>query len=275
MDYITEKYANEYTNPPFGGNGLGEFVYYRTYSRYNEKKGKREEWKDTCRRTVNYSMSFYSGYKDNKEEEAKDLFQHLFEMKTFTAGRTLWIGGTEAAKRNPLANFNCAFIVIDSMKSFEELFHLLLVGAGVGFRVLEKDISKLPEINDKIALANKPYHGKRKEERIEETMAFEEDGNYYIVVGDSKKGWTQALSHYLNAIQRQDLETILVNYDSVRPKGEMLKTFGGRSSGHEALRDMFKGIHRVLKHKGSFLTSIKCLDIANIIGYYVVVGGRV
>lgn len=273
--YLKDSFIKEYKDkkPPFGP--LGEFVYYRTYSRWLDGEKRREHWYETVRRVVEYSMKFYTGPASYEvlRIEAENLYDQMFNLKGFTSGRTLWVGGTEAAEKTKTANFNCAGLVVDNYQSFSDLFYLLLVGSGVGFRVLPTDVSKLQPINDKISLANKPYNGKQPEERIENTMSFEEDGCYYIVVGDSKQGWVESLTEYLKALQRKDVETIIINYDSVRPRGEPLKTFGGRSSGHQALRDMFKYIHRVLKHQGDNLTTVQCMDICNIIGYHVVVGG--
>lgn len=276
--YLSEEFLLQYDDkiPPFGGNGLGEFVYLRTYSRWMPEKQRRETWQETCQRVVDYSMSLYQGPAsfDDLVKEAQELYDDLFYMRSFPAGRTLWIGGTKAADISPLANFNCSFVVIDGFEKFTELFYALMVGSGVGLRILPEDVEKLPNVNTKVVLANKPYHGKQPRERIEDSMQFEEDGNVYIVVGDSKNGWIQALRFYFDAIIRKDVQAVMINYDSVRPYGEPLKTFGGRASGHQSLRDMFKFIHRVVTSGNKRLTSLQCLDIANTIGYYVVAGGK-
>ena len=275
--YLSEEFLSQYKHkkPPFGGNGLGEFVYLRTYSRWLPEKQRRETWQETCQRVVEYSMSLYQGpatYED-LASEAMALYDTLFHLRAFPAGRTLWIGGTKAAQDVPLANYNCSFVVIDDFEKFVELFYALMVGSGVGFRVLPEDVSNLPDVNTKAVLANKPYHGKIPDERIEDSMRFEEDGNVYIVVGDSKNGWIQSLRFYFDAITRKDVQAVMINYDSVRPYGEPLKTFGGRASGHQSLRDMFKFIHRTVTSGNKRLTPLQCLDIANTIGYYVVAGG--
>jgi adenosylcobalamin-dependent ribonucleoside-triphosphate reductase len=78
----------------------------------------------------------------------------------------------------------------------------------------------------------------------------------------------------------RSINTIIINYSHVRPKGERLKTFGGTASGHSSLKNMFIKITSVLKKRGMLtnedyakLKPIDCLDIANIIGENVVVGG--
>jgi adenosylcobalamin-dependent ribonucleoside-triphosphate reductase len=279
--YLSETFLNKYAhlNPPFGGNGLGAFIYLRTYSRWLDEQLRRETWLETCARVVEYSMSLYTGSAtvDALQEEAEYMFDMMFNLKVFPAGRTLWIGGTEAAKKFGSANFNCAFVVVDTLDAFVDTFHLLMVGSGVGFRVLPRDIDKLPQFNTNIVIAHKPWHGKQKIERVEETLVYEDKddkASILIVVGDSKGGWVRALEAYLDAMTRKDVESIVINYDSVRPQGEILKTFGGRASGHQALKNMFRAIHKVItKRTGGKLLPIDAMDIENHIASNVVVGG--
>ena len=84
------------------------------------------------------------------------------------------------------------------------------------------------------------------------------------------------------------VHTIKISYNSVRPKGERIKTFGGIASGPENLKDMFVGIDRVLKNQidkwlapldfdlssgAAKVRPIHILDIGNLIGQNVVMGG--
>jgi adenosylcobalamin-dependent ribonucleoside-triphosphate reductase len=285
MSYLSDKFLAQYDSKevPFGGNGLGHFVFLRTYSRWLEDKQRRETWRETAHRVVDYSMALYNGpaNKQELEKEAEQMFDALFNLKVFTAGRTLWIGGTESAKRFGSANYNCSFVVFDKLSAFTDLFHLLMVGAGVGFRILFDDVLQLPSFNTHIVVAHKPYNGKVIGERREDTVIFEESSgdfgdlaSVHIVIGDSKSGWVDALGAYIQTMLRNDVESIIFNYDSVRPAGEVLKTFGGRASGHQALKRMFRNIHKVIKNApNGKLFPLHVLDIANHIGANVVVGG--
>lgn len=197
--YLSDEFINQYDidNVPFGGSGLGNFVYLRTYSRWLPDKNRRENWIETARRVVEYTIGLYKGPATTEDltKEAQQLFDAMFNLKVFTAGRSLWIGGTEAEKRFGTANFNCSFVVMDKLSGFTDLFHLLMVGAGVGFRILPEDVSKLPRFNTHIVVAHKPYNGKIVTERREDTVVFEEKedtkqalASVHIVVGDSKQG---------------------------------------------------------------------------------------
>lgn len=53
----------------------------------------------------------------------------------------------------------------------------------------------------------------------------------------------------LTDTDKKHIHTIKISYNSVRPKGERLKTFGGTASGHQPLKEMFEGIDDVLKNR--------------------------
>jgi ribonucleoside-diphosphate reductase alpha chain/ribonucleoside-triphosphate reductase len=277
LNFLWNTFLDKYPDNPKWNSILGQFVYLRTYSRFDANKGRREHWKETCRRVVEYSMGLYKGPATFNElqVEAQNLFEEMFNLRLFTAGRTMWIGGTEAANKFPLSNFNCSFTVVDSLEAFVDAFYLMMLGTGVGFRILPEDVAQLPKINSRVVVAHKPYHPKeKKEDRIEQTQVYRESDSVYIVVGDSKEGWVDALRIYFDALTSQEpVESIMINYDSVRPQGELLKTFGGRASGHTALRTMFKQIHKVVCRGGSAMDTVQAMDIMNIIGSCVVVGG--
>lgn len=273
-DFISpyKKAENPMTN-------IGMFTFYRTYSRWIEEEGRREYWWETCRRAIEYNCSLAKCSK----EEAQQLFHNMFYLKQFVAGRTLWIGGTEVTDNYALANFNCSGVVIDEMCKFTELFYLLMVGAGVGFRILPEDVIKLPDVRTDIKIIHQPYMELPKDRREDITSLTFKYGSAKIVVGDSKEGWVQALRFYLDILTKREystIGTILINYDNVRPRGERLKRFGGTASGHDSLQNMFTKIHKVISNLGidtgskySKLKTINCLDIVNIIEENVVTGG--
>lgn len=284
--FLTDEFLDKYTNqnPPF--TELGEFVYYRTYSRWLDDKKRRETWLETCRRSVEYNISLEYRHRlkkglpidmDELRRQAEDLFDRQFHLKGFLSGRTLWVGGTVVAERYPLANFNCAFTEIRRFKDFTELFYLLMVGAGVGFRATQDTIKDIEPYRVDVQLEQEPYNPVPKEQRQDYTSTeeFERDGVRYlrVIVGDSKEGWVGALLEYFNGRISGKYDVIRINYDNVRRKGERLKTFGGTASGHESLQIMFTKIDKILNREGGKLSSVGVLDICNIIGENVVAGG--
>lgn len=186
--------------------------------------------------------------------------------------------------RGGIHTHNCAYVTMDSIEAIKDLFYLLMVGTGVGFRILKSDVAKFPKVKQGIKLTHKKYNPVPESFR-DEFSSLRFDGKSpkaKIIVGDSKEGWIQALNHYFELVTNTliRIDEIEVVYDSVRPKGERLKTFGGTASGHESLQTMFQKIHNVIntdmyapRPVDGVLRPIHLLDICNIIGENVVVGG--
>jgi len=277
---LTEAFVSKYKHKPNPMNQLGNFVYYRTYSRWLPEEKRREYWWETVRRAVEYNCSLVPTTK----HEAERLYDNIFNLKQFLSGRTFWVGGTDVAKHYPMANFNCSFTVIDNFDSYKDLFYLLMVGSGVGVRVLKNDVARLPKLRTDFEVIHEDYSPVPKSDREDSTsLEFSRNNTVRIIIGDSKEGWVQSLDFYIKILysnEYRNIKTIIINYNNVRPKGELLKTFGGTASGHKSLKNMFTKMTNVIKKRGILdnevyvrLLPIDCLDMANIIGENVVVGG--
>lgn len=311
---LTDEFIANYPEFPAHMNALGTFVYYRTYSRWLPSEGRRETWKETCRRATEYNVQLgvkhteKIGYPVDYEwhrKEAEMLFDNMFNLRQFLSGRTLWVGGAEngVADKYPLSNFNCSFINIRSWSDLGDLFYLLLVGTGVGLKITKAFADGLTPIRTNATLLHSDYEPVPKDARYEHSVLRDmENGYAKIYVGDSKEGWVESLRIYFDILTEakyEHIHTVKISYNSVRPNGERLNTFGGTASGHEPLREMFAGIDNVLKNRIDStlepldliapidmydvpgecwieyrrVRPIHILDIANLIGNNVVVGG--
>lgn len=274
---LNQEFLEQFPDFPQHMGNLAKLVYYRTYSRWLPDEGRRETWKETCARAVEYNCSLAP----TSLYEAQSLFRNMFNLKQFISGRSLWIGGSEASKKTKLANFNCSFVVIDSIKSLCDLFYLLMVGTGVGVRILPSDVEKLPTFRDDVTLFAQYNKNSTKQRGREYTITEQEDDMFVIKIGDSKEGWVDALRAYLNFMASPSkCNNILIDYTEIRVKGATLSSFGGTASGYESIMDMFTKIHNVIqngmfssKPENGRLRPIHCLDICNLIGQNVVVGG--
>lgn len=274
---LNQEFLEQFPDFPQHMDNLAKLVYYRTYSRWLPDEGRRETWKETCARAVEYNCSLAP----TSLYEAQSLFRNMFNLKQFISGRSLWIGGSEASKKTKLANFNCSFVVIDSIKSLCDLFYLLMVGTGVGVRILPSDVNKLPTFRDDVTLFAQYNKDSTKQRGREYTITEQEDNMFVIHIGDSKEGWVDALRAYLNFMSvPSDCKNILIDYTEIRVKGATLSNFGGTASGYESILDMFTKIHNVIqngmfssKPENGRLRPIHCLDMCNLIGQNVVVGG--
>lgn len=307
--YLDKDFVRSYKDkePPFGQ--LGAVVYLRTYSRYLSRYKRREFWYETVARVVDYSMSL-----DNRERtpvvlaelkaEAKELYDHIFNLKVYPAGRTLWVGGSEETREDGTANFNCSLRTIDSLDAYPEMMYLLMVGAGTGFSVERMYVDQLPKLYS-IPVSHKPYKNKAKADRAEFTTAtfyhnHVKTGEFTarlenlvdtncpliaenaakadyveIQVGDSKVGWCAALRIFLHLHTFSHIKQIVFDYSSVRPQGERLRKMGGRASGPEPLKTTFQKIAWTIKYKTveNKLTPTSAMDFANFIAEAIVCGG--
>jgi len=135
---------------PFGFNGLGEFVYLRTYARVKDD-GKLENWAETVYRVVNGTYTMQKNHilehdmewdEQRAQESAREMYELIFTFKFTPPGRGLWTMGTDITEKKGIyaALNNCAFIsTADVAREFSKPFRFLMdqsmLGVGVGFDV--------------------------------------------------------------------------------------------------------------------------------------------
>ena len=217
------------------------FIHKSRYAKYHEGSG-RESWDDTVTR---FSVNVIRDMVDPKTKYA--LEQAILGLEVMPSMRSLMTAGA-AAERDNTCMYNCSYLAVDDLKSFDEAMFILLCGTGVGFSVERQSISKLPEVPE----------------------LFDSETN--IVVKDSKEGWAKSLRQLIALLYSGEVPTWDVS--KVRPAGAPLKTFGGRASGPAPLVDLFNfTIATFKKASGRKLSSVECHDIMCKIGEVVVVGG--
>ena len=82
-----------------------------------------------------------------------------------------------ALERDHVAGYNCSYLPIDDVKSFDETMYVLLCGTGVGFSVEHNHIEKLPVVAETFSRTDS-----------------------VIVVEDSKAGWAKAFRELLSML---------------------------------------------------------------------------
>lgn len=253
---FVEKYADKERsgNHPLldSFNGLGYVVYKRTYARpiYDSEGSihRTEEWHETVRRVVEGANRVGARL---EYHELEKLFDLIWNLKCFPAGRMLWQLGTDNMDRlGGDSLVNCWFVDIKSVDDFVWLFERLMLGGGVGFNVTHGE-----------------YLGVVSKGEAVLTDGFDVD----YVVTDNREGWGELLRKVLDANFRGRKFTYSV--DGVRPEGTPIRTFGGVASGPGILVDGISRIQSIFDNaNGRVLTSVEILDIGNIIGSIVVSG---
>ena len=220
------------------------------YARWIEKENRRETWSETVERYVSYMQGRYEKLTKKKldKKERDRWVDAITTLKVMPSMRALMTAGPALDKDN-VAGFNCSYVAIDNVRTFDEIMYILMCGTGVGFSVDRQYVDKLPEIAEK-------FH-------TTETV---------IKVRDSKIGWAKSYRELIAMLYAGQIPQFDVSL--VRPAGAKLKTFGGRASGPDPLRDLFKfSIETFQKASGRKLNSIECHDIVCKIADVVVCGG--
>lgn len=223
-------------------NMLSEFVYKRTYAKWNGER--RENWTETVDRYVEFL-----------KEECPQTPEHIFAaireymvgMQVMGSMRALWSAGSPARRDNTCI-YNCSFIPLDNLKAFSEGLYILMQGTGVGFSVESQFVNNLPEVAS--------FDGTEIEH----------------VIPDSAEGWADAL--YLALVEGFKGNKVAFDYSLVRKAGAVLKTKGGRASGPEPLKNLLDYVQELLMGaQGRKLKPIECHDIMCKVGEIVVSGG--
>jgi adenosylcobalamin-dependent ribonucleoside-triphosphate reductase len=278
--------------PKFGYNGLGEFVFYRTYSRLKED-GTKETFADMLQRVVEGCYEIQrvwcsKGKKDrkkndeksdNKSDEKKDeniafggmalpwtrpkaqksaqeMFQRMWDFKFLPPGRGLWVMGTPHMwKLGSAALNNCGFCSTQSITedpAWPFCFVMDMSMLGVGVGFDTRGANKISAV--------KPHD-------IETPWAIE----------DSREGWVDSLRALIESFtNRPELGIINFDYSEIRAAGSDIKGFGGKASGPATLHDLHKMVvhhfRNILRRKSQLITSVDIVDLMNFIGRCVVAG---
>jgi len=220
------------------------FIATSRYARWLDKEKRRENWGETVSRYVENVVATVV----RDEIVLDDLEQAILNLEVMPSMRSVMTAGP-AADRDNTCMYNCSFLPVDDVKSFDEAMFILLCGTGVGFSVERQYITKLPEVPDALFTSYDT-----------------------IVVHDSKEGWAKALRKLIALLYAGEIPAWDVS--RIRPAGAKLKTFGGRASGPGPLVDLFKFVIATFKGAaGRKLNSVECHDIMCKIGEVVVVGG--
>ena len=231
-------------------NPYENFIALSRYARWLEKDNRRETWSETVDRYFDFMLNNLKAKHDYTPDASivSELKDAVFHRNVMPSMRAVMTAG-EALSRDNVAGYNCSFLPVDNLRSFDEAMYILMCGTGVGFSVESVYIDKLPVVNEHF-----------------------EKSSTIIVVEDSKSGWAKSLRELIALLYQGQIPSIDVS--KVRPAGARLKTFGGRASGPQPLVNLFDFCIRTIRNAaGRKLKPIEAHDIMCKIGEVVVVGG--
>jgi len=227
---------------------LSDITVYMKYAKYLPKLNRRETWEELVTRNKNMHIKKYPNLKDEIEEK----YKLVYEKKILPSMRSLQFGG-KPIEISPNRVYNCAYLPIDHIESFNEVMFLLLGGTGVGYSVQKHHVDKLPTIS-------KPYQKRTRR----------------FLIGDSIEGWADAIKVLMKSyLGDKRSSRIEFDYSDIRPKGAMLVTSGGKAPGPQPLKECIVKITGVLDSKAETdtLSTIEVHDIVCHIADAVLAGG--
>ena len=227
-------------------NEVAEFIYKRTYSRWLDKEGRREDWPETIERFIGFIISKNPQI---PEKTINKIRNYMSQFAVMPSMRFLWAAGP-AAQFDNTCIYNCAFGKINSVDAFAECLYILMCGTGFGFSVEKEEVEKLPEVPE-----IKSGQGLPKK-----------------IIADSKAGWADSVKTLMDNLYKG--QNIYFDYSEIRPEGARLNTMGGRASGPQPLVKLHDFIRETMHNsQGRKLTTLEAHDICNQIAEIVVVGG--
>jgi ribonucleoside-triphosphate reductase len=251
-------------NPPWGP--LGKDVYERTYSR-RKPDGSMEEWNDTVERVVSGNIALVHP-KHIEEDEPQRLKDLLTSFGILPGGRHLWVGGVEGRT----FSFNCHHSGWGERLSDHVgfLMDVLMTGGGSGSDYSNSVIARLPFPTGKVETH---FMAHQHEDHAEFAHALSSPSSVHEVfkVDDSREGWVAALCR-LTDLAEDGGGVIAFDVTDVRPRGSIIKGFGGTASGPAPLISMLDAVSKIMNNQKAPWTSLALMEIDHAIASCVIAG---
>jgi ribonucleoside-triphosphate reductase len=223
-----------------------------------------ETFEQTVDRVIGHQAWLWNRVGKANHKELEELRKLLLDRKVLMSGRTLWLGGTEVAKRREASQFNCSFTYVETVYDVVDVLWLLMQGCGVGFRPIIGQLTGFQKPIESVEVIRSTRTEKGGEEFNTETYD-PATGVWTIRVGDSAESWAKSIGKL--AAHKFPANKLVLDFSQIRPSGERLKGYGWISSGDESICKAYTAIVNILnKRAGSLLTRIDILDVVNWMG---------
>lgn len=229
-------------------NEISKYIFTSKYARYIPELKRRETWNESVDRVRNMHLSRFS-YLDEKDlEEIRWAFSKVAEKEVIPSMRSMQFGG-KAQEVAHARGYNCCMLHINSVRSFAEVFYLLLCGCGVGISLTQEFFNRLPDLvgpQDKTGTV------------------------LLYTIEDSIEGWSDSVEVLLSCYMRGTPfsgRRIVFDYSKIRPAGAPLKTSGGKAPGYVGLKNAHMKIKALLDHiiEDLELTRMRTIDAYDIL----------
>ena len=252
-------------NTPWGP--LGQDVYERTYSR-RKPDGTMEQWDDTVERVVAGNIALVSP-EHIEEDEPQRLKELLTSFAIIPGGRHLWVGGVEGRT----FSFNCHHSGWGERLSDHVgfLMDVLMTGGGSGSNYSNSAIARLLHPLGEVE-THFMSHQHEDEAEFAHLLSSPSSAGEVLKIDDSREGWVAALCR-LTDLAEDGGGVITFDVTDVRPRGSIIKGFGGTASGPAPLITMLDSVARILNQQvGTPWKSLSLMAIDHAIASCVIAG---
>lgn len=208
---------------------ISNFIFLSKYSRYNEKLGRRESWKEAVDRLESMHLKRYSFLQEKDKKKIQWAFDLVRDKRIVPSMRSLQFGGKPIEVKNERI-YNCSVRHVDSLRSFSEIFYLLLCGCGVGLGLSNFFLERIPDLVSK-------------DDKTGTVLTYQ--------VLDTIEGWSDSIEVLLMCYFKNTPLTgrkIVFDYSKIRPEGSPLKTGGGKAPGYKGLKSCHQNIKELFDH---------------------------
>jgi len=122
---------------------LAEYVRISKYALHVGRR--RETWPEQVDRVRTMHTDRYGDALEAVRPQVDHAFEMMLDMKALGSQRILQFGGKPVLRRNQRV-YNCTVSHCNRPRFFQEAFHLLLCGCGVGFSVQRHHVARLPRL---------------------------------------------------------------------------------------------------------------------------------
>ncbi len=264
----------------YADNGMADYIAMAKYARYRPELGRREVFAEGVDRVRDMHLQFLADRLGRRlapvlpasvaelagenagllaatlgdatlEQIVRAAFEQVSAKKVLPSMRSMQFGG-EAILKNHSRMFNCSFSNVDRVEFFREYFFLLLSGCGVGFSVQKHHVANLPALPVRAAENDLPV--------------------VHCHIQDTIEGWSDALHALFQSFY--DGAKVEFDYSAIRPRGQPLKTSGGKAPGHLPLKKALNKVEKILERAaGRSLRPIEVYDINMFVAKAVLAGG--
>lgn len=206
---------------------LADYIRVSKYAKHLLNERRRENWPEQVARKFDMHDTRYGKLLDPIRSYVDQARSMMLDQRALGSQRVLQFGGAPILKLNQRV-YNCTVSHCNRPRFFQEAFHLLLCGCGVGFSVQKHHVARLPKVSAPSG----------------EEVVYQ--------IPDSIEGWADSYGVLLSSYFQRDQpfpefagKRVVFDGSLIRPKGSKISS-GSNAPGPEPLLRALESARLVL-----------------------------